>query len=431
MKQLDKPLPANGGERFIVYAGMFLLLKKSKKSKARLGLIKTPHGEIQTPSFVPVATKGTLKAIPPKDLKEIGVQVAFVNTFHLTDHPGADAIQKFGGIHKYANLDIPLMSDSAGFQIFSLGKNKSKKRIKTHQGEEAPLINISEEGVRFRSPRDGKEILFTPELSIRNQQKICADIMMAFDECIYYGAGYEYTKQATERTHRWFLRCILTKQKIQKAKKVKKEKTYTKSHDRMNLYKIPNTQQFLYGIIQGGVFKDLRIASAKFVTAQDVDGVAIGGISVGETKKELREQVRWVAPYLPKDKPVHLLGVGRIEDVYDLVKYGIDTFDCVEPTRLARNGIVFSSLREVFHGEIKQGQKFAQLDLTKAKYLKDKNPIQKTCACYTCQNFSLSFLHHLFKERELLGYYLATYHNLFFFERVFRAIRKKISKDKL
>lgn len=381
---------------------MFKILKKSKKSQARLGVITTPHGAIQTPSLVPVATKGTLKAIPPRDLKEIGVQAAFVNTFHLTDHPGADVIKKLGGIHKYANLDMPLMSDSAGFQVFSFGPRSSEgakwalasRRAKTHQGDEVPLLKISEDGVKFRSPRDGKEILFTPELSIKNQQKIGADIMMAFDECIYYGADYNYTKQATERTHRWLLRCL-------QAHRVQR--------------------QHLYGIIQGGRFKDLRVNSAKFVSAQNVDGVAIGGVSVGETKKELRDQVKWIAPYLPQDKPVHLLGVGRIEDIYDLVKYGIDTFDCVEPTRLARSGIVFTT----------HGQKFIQVNLAKAKYLKNKNPIQKTCACYTCQNFSLSFLHHLFKERELLGYYLSTHHNLYFFEQVFKDIRRKIAADML
>jgi tRNA-guanine family transglycosylase len=180
-------------------------------------------------------------------------------------------------------------------------------------------------------------------------------------------------------------------------------------------------KQFLYGIIQGGVFKDLRIASAKFVTQQDVDGVAIGGVSVGETKKELREQIRWVAPYLPQDKPVHLLGVGRIEDLVDAILHGIDTFDCVEPTRLARNGIVYQQGRKTFE----------RLDLMQSRLLSDKNPIQKACKCYTCQNFSLSFLHHLFKEHELLGYYLATYHNLFLYEEFFRKLRVNIAKGEL
>ena len=374
----------------------FRVLKRSKKSKAIVGVIKTAHGEVQTPAFVPVATRGTLKTIPPKDLKDIGVQTAFVNTFHLTVHPGVDVIKKLGRIHKYSGRNIPLMSDSAGFQVFSLGEGKANKAVKSREGDQTPLEKITEEGVWFRSPRDGKKMIFTPEISIRNQEKIGADLIMAFDECIYHGATYDYTKAATERTHRWLVRCIEALRRSAPQGK---------------------NRQFLYGIIQGGVFKDLRVESAKFVTQQDVDGVAIGGVAIGETKKELREQVRWVAPYLPEDKPVHLLGVGQIDDILDAVRYGIDTFDCVEPTRLARNGIAYCLKSNVNHWD-----RFEKIDLNKSRYLADKNPIQKNCPCYTCQNFSLSFLHHLFKERELLGYYLATYHNLFLYEELFREI---------
>ncbi|MEK7542080.1 MAG: tRNA guanosine(34) transglycosylase Tgt [Patescibacteria group bacterium] len=380
----------------------FKVTHRSKKSRARTGIIHTGHGKIQTPSFVPVATKGTLKTIPPRELKGIGVQVAFVNTFHLVAHPGTDVIRKFGGIHRYTKLDIPLMSDSAGFQVFSLGEGKPNKKVRLHEGEEVLVQKITEEGVKFRSPRDGRAIIFTPELSIQNQEKIGADIIMAFDECIFYGATREYTKTATERTHRWLLRCI----------KAKKQKN-----------------QFLYGIIQGGVFKDLRIESAKFVTKQDVDGIAIGGVAIGESSKEIREQVKWVSPYLPEDKPVHLLGVGRVEDILNLIPYGIDTFDCVEPTRLARNGIVYCLKPGFKHFGFKHFKNFERIDLGKSRYLKEKSPIQKGCKCYTCQNFSLSFLHHLFKERELLGYYLATYHNLYFFADLFENIRREIREE--
>ncbi|MBI2124092.1 MAG: tRNA guanosine(34) transglycosylase Tgt [Candidatus Wildermuthbacteria bacterium] len=376
----------------------FNIIKTSKKSKARTGVLHTPHGDILTPAFVPVATRGTLKTIPPKDLKGIGTQVAFVNTFHLTLHPGVDVVKQFGGIHKYAKLPIPLMSDSAGFQVFSLG---GKKKIKTREGDEGLLLSINEEGVRFRSPRDGKELMFTPEISMWNQEKIGADILMAFDECIPSGVDYEYTKQATQRTHNWLLRCI-------------KEKGSPSTNS-------GRRRQFLYGIVQGGVFKDLREESAKFVSTQEIDGVAIGGVSVGETKKEMKEQVGWVAPYLPKELPCHLLGIGRIEDIQKFVKLGIDTFDCVEPTRLARNGVVFQ----------KQKDLVLRIDLLKTKYLKDKHSIQSSCACYTCKNFSLSFLHHLYKEKELLGYYLATYHNLFFFEQFFKELRQNIAQGKL
>ena len=329
------------------------------------------------------------------------MQVAFVNTFHLTVHPGVDVVKKLGGIHKYTKLNIPLMSDSAGFQVFSLGEGKKNKGAKIREGEEVPLEKIEEKGVRFRSPRDGKLMIFTPEISIQNQEKIGADIIMAFDECVYHGATHAYTKEATDRTHRWLLRCI-------------EEKFSRRAMQ----------SQYLYGIIQGGVFRDLREESAKFVVQQKVDGIAIGGVSVGETKKEMRDQVRWVAPFLPDDKPIHLLGIGQVDDILDLVSYGIDTFDCVEPTRLARNGIVLICLKRSF-------KQFERIDLNKSKYLIDKNPIQKTCTCYTCKNFSLSFLHHLFKEKELLGYYLATYHNLFFFKQLFYEIRENIQKGKI
>ncbi len=374
--------------------------------------MRTSHGKVLTPSFVPVATKGTLKSLPPKDIKEIGVQIAFVNTFHLTIYPGVDVLKKFGGVHKYAKLDIPLMSDSAGFQVFSLGQEKPGKKIKTREGDEALLLGISEDGVKFRSPRDGKEILFSPEFSIKNQEKIGADIMMAFDECIYGTASHEYTKSATERTHRWLLRCI--------KEKSKKKQSATRLDAKSSARQV-NNKQFLYGIVQGGRFKDLREESAKFVSAQNVDGVAIGGVSVGETKKEMREQVKWTMPYLPQEKPRHLLGVGRAEDILDLIKEGIDTFDCVEPTRLARNGTVFQ----------KRGKSFVRLDIGKSAFLNNKNPIQKDCRCYTCQNFSLSFVHHLFKERELLGCYLATYHNLHFFSQFFISLRKDIERGVL
>ncbi|HEX9722296.1 MAG TPA: tRNA guanosine(34) transglycosylase Tgt [Candidatus Paceibacterota bacterium] len=388
----------------------FKVTKQSKKSRARVGVITTKHGSIKTPAFVPVATKGTLKTIPPNQLKEIGVQVAFVNTFHLTAHPGVDVIKKFGGIHKYAKLDIPLMSDSAGFQVFSLGEGKQNKAVKSREGDIAPLEKIEEKGVRFRSPRDGKLMVFTPEISMQNQRKIGADIIMAFDECIYYGASHEYTKQATERTHRWLLRCI-------KAKKSK--------------------NQYLYGIIQGGVFRNLRQESASFVTQQDTPGVAIGGVAIGESKKEIREQLSWVAPYLPEKKPVHLLGIGQIDDILDAVRYGVDTFDCVEPTRLARNGIVYTKKGNPSTPSTKlrtsslRVNKNMRIDVGKGKYVADKNPIQRNCKCYTCQNFSLSFIHHLFKERELLGYYLTSYHNLHFFADFFADLRSQITAGKL
>ncbi len=367
----------------------FKVLHKSKKSKARIGEIKTSHGIIKTPSFVAVGTKGTVKALTPELVKQIGTQAAFVNTYHLVTHPGAEIIEKAGGIHKYSRLNMPLMSDSGGFQVFSLAREQRKADIR---GEEQPLVvKISDDGVKFRSAFDGKLIEFTPEKSMEYQRKIGADINMAFDECTYYPATHEYAEKAMERTHEWLTQCI----------KFKEDSSSLK--------------QYLYGVIQGATYKDLRKKSAEFVVSQNTPGVAIGGVSVGESKKEMRDQVKWVADYLPKDRPVHLLGVGQVDDIIDLVKYGIDTFDCVEPTRLARMGVIYQ-----VRGEI---------DITKNIYKNNLEKVDVDCNCYVCTYFTKSYLHHLFKQREILGYTLATYHNLWTMEKLFERLRDLISKD--
>jgi len=378
---------------------MFEVIKFSKKSKARLGIIKTSHGEIQTPAFVPVATKGTIKALPQKFFKEIGIQVAFVNTYHLVNHPGAEIIDKAGGIHKYANLNLPLMSDSGGFQVFSLSQ---KKRVKLSSGEEAILVKIEEDKVVFRSNFNNQELEFSSEKSIDYQIKIGADIIMAFDECITYPTTYDYAKKATQRTHNWLLRCLNYFSKNKK------------------------DYQYLYGIIQGSVFEDLRKESAKFVVNQPVDGIAIGGVSVGESKEEMRMVVSWISDYLPKEKPVHLLGVGRVDDILDLVVYGIDTFDCSEPTRIARTGWIYQ-----INDENNLKNFLTTIDIEKNIYKENFENIDQKCNCYVCQNFTKAYLHHLFKEKEILAYILATYHNLYLMERLFEKIREKIANDEL
>ncbi len=370
-------------------AGFFKVLHGSKKSKARLGEINTTHGTIKTPSFVAVGTKGTIKALTPGLLDEIKTQVAFVNTYHLVTHPGADIVDEGGGIHNYSKLDIPLMSDSGGFQVFSLAQNSRKARVRAD--EEPLLVKITEDGVKFRSTYDGKLIEFTPEKSMEYQTQIGADINMAFDECTYYPATHEYAERAMIRTHKWLERCI--------------------EYRRIN----PSPDQFLYGVIQGATFEDLRKKSAEFVVSTDTPGIAIGGVSVGETKKEMREQVKWVSPYLPIDRPVHLLGVGQTDDIIDLVKYGIDTFDCVEPTRLARMGAVYQT-------------ESGQIDINKGTYKNNMEKLDEKCNCYTCRNFTKSYLHHLFKQRELLGYTLSTIHNLAIMETLFAKIREEIAQ---
>jgi queuine tRNA-ribosyltransferase len=362
----------------------------SKKSKARVGTINTAHGVVKTPAFVAVGTKGTIKSLTPNLIKDIGTQIAFVNTYHLVTHPGADIIEKASGIHKYSQLNIPLMSDSGGFQVFSLAQ-QTKRKVKIRGDEEPMLVKISEDGVILRSIYDGSLIEFTPEKSMEFQKKIGADINMAFDECTYYPTTHEYTEKAMKRTHEWLKRCI----------------------------KYKNSGLFLYGIIQGGTFEDLRKTSAEFVIVQNTPGVAIGGVSVGESKKEMRNQVKWVSNYLPKDRPVHLLGVGQIDDIIDLVKYGIDTFDCVEPTRLARMGQIYKTSKK--NNE--------QIDITKTIFKNNLEPVDVDCNCYVCSNFTKSYLHHLFKQREILGYTLATYHNLWTMEKLFEKIREAISND--
>lgn len=364
----------------------------SKKSKARLGEIKTVHGIIKTPSFVAVGTKGTVKTITPQILKEIGTQVAFVNTYHLVTHPGSGIIKKSGGIHDYSGLNIPLMSDSGGFQVFSLAQNSRKAKVR---GDEDPLVvKINSDGVKFRSTFDGQLIEFTPEKSMEYQAEIGADINMAFDECTYYPATYEYSGKAMERTHQWLDRCI----------------DYRKRN--------PSKNQFLYGVIQGATHEDLRKKSAEYVVSKGTPGVAIGGVSVGETKNEMRDQVRWVSDFLPKDRPVHLLGVGQLDDIIDLVRYGIDTFDCVEPTRLARMGTIYQ-------------MDALEIDITKTIYRNNLEKLDAKCDCYSCRNFTKSYLHHLFKMREILGYTLATIHNLAVMENFFGKIREMIERDQI
>ncbi|MFA5136756.1 MAG: tRNA guanosine(34) transglycosylase Tgt [Patescibacteria group bacterium] len=413
----------------------FQIKKRSSRSKARIASITTSHGKVTTPAFVPVGTKGTIKALPQSFIKEIGIQLSFVNTYHLVTHPGVEILKNAGGIHGFAQYDIPLMSDSGGFQVFSLAQNKKKAdqnlkgkkdiRRADIRGDEEPLVlKISEDGVKFRSVYDGAVFEFTPEKSMEYQRAVGADLMMTFDECTYYPATHAYAEKAMKRTHEWLKRCIAHKKSLVISRQsLKKEAVSTNNY-------LPSTNdQYLYGIIQGGTYKDLRIASAKFVRDQDVDGVAIGGVSVGESKKEMREQVRWSAPYLPDNKPVHLLGVGQIDDIVDLVGYGIDTFDCVEPTRLARMGTIYQYQTSNVKSQIDKSHlksRFTQIDIQKSIYKSDLSPVNNGCGCFVCRSYTKGYLHHLFKQKEILGYTLATYHNLWVMEELMKNIREMI-----
>lgn len=378
----------------------FEIIKKDRKSRARVGEITTAHGIIETPAFVPVGTKATVKGLTPQDLKEAGVQLLFGNTYHLHLRPGEDLIKDFGGLAKFMSWNSPTITDSGGFQVFSLGQ-VTMKLTEEGEGTEVRLVNITDEGVMFRSHIDGSKHLFTPEISIEIQKKLGADLILAFDECPPNPSTHEHAKSAMERTHKWAVRSLA-------ASKLKQFHPW---------------QQALYGIIQGGVYKDLRKESAKFISKLDFDGIAIGGVAVGEGKEEMVKAVKWVAPFLPENKPRHLLGIGEADDIFSAIENGMDTFDCVIPTRFGRYGIVFvdppvGNLENRF-----------RIDLNKVIFAKDKNPISKDCLCYICKNFTRAYIHHLFRAQELLAYRLASYHNMFFINSLVKKIRKAILND--
>jgi queuine tRNA-ribosyltransferase len=346
----------------------FELVAEDAHSQARAGLIRTPHGEIPTPVFAPVGTQATVKTLTPDDLHALQTTLILGNTYHLYLRPGPDLIADFGGLHHFMQWDGPLLTDSGGFQVFSL----------------AGLREIDEDGVTFRSHLNGSTHRFTPERSIAIQAQLGADIIMAFDECPP-PADYEYNIAAMERTHRWAERCLA-------------------AHHRPD--------QALYGIVQGGIFADLRAQSAEFLAALNFPGYGIGGLSVGETKAQMHEMLELMHPILPRHKPRYLMGVGSPEDLFECIARGIDQFDCVLPTRIARNGAVFTH-----HGRV---------NLRNARFATDKEPIEPDCLCYTCRTFSRAYLRHLIVAKEILALRLTTLHNLHFMLETMRRIRQAI-----
>jgi queuine tRNA-ribosyltransferase len=378
----------------------FEIIKKEKKSRARLGKITTAHGVIDTPAFVPVGTKASVRSLAPQDLKDLNVQIIFGNTYHLHLQPGEDIVKDFGGIAKFMNWNGPTITDSGGFQVFSLGEVSMKL---AQEGDCTPvkLVSIKDDGVAFRSHIDGSKHMFTPEKSIEIQKKLGADLILAFDECAPHPSTEEYTREAMERTHRWATRSL-------EASKLKQYHPW---------------QQALYGIVQGGIYKNLREESAKFIAKLGFDGIAIGGVSVGESKQEMRDVLEWTIPFLPENKPRHLLGIGEVDDIFSAVENGIDTFDCVIPTRFGRYGIIFAGAPE---GNLKN--KF-RIDLNKGIFANDQGPMCKNCECYVCKNFTRGYIHHLFKANELSAYRLASYHNIYFLINLVKKIREAIMND--
>ncbi|MFC1646781.1 tRNA guanosine(34) transglycosylase Tgt [Patescibacteria group bacterium] len=446
----------------------FKIKYQDKITKARLGEITTPHGKIQTPAFVPVGTQATVKSLTPEDLYTIDTHLFFVNTYHAYLRPGVDIIKKAGGLHKFMNWERPLITDSGGFQVFSLGTKKfvniaisesavldrekftQKKSRKANVKDNVfpddyrpigELVKIDEDGVTFTSHWDGTKHRFTPEVSMQLQWDLGSDIHIAFDECAPYPSTHEYTAKAMDRTHRWAARsleehrrlCHCEESVVQQA--TKQSRTGSPRPAKAGLAMTANYQA-LYGVIQGGIYEDLRVESAKFISNMDIDGIAIGGVSVGETKSEMKDVLKWVSPYLPDEKPRHLLGVGEIDDIFALVEYGMDTFDCVQPTRLARMGHLFtknSKFETLNPKQIQNSKKTNsklkyQIDITKKIFAGDVNPVEASCKCYTCQNYSKAYIHHLFRVRELLGYRLATIHNIYFMNTLVTHIRKSIKE---
>ena len=368
-------------------------------SKARVGVIETPHGTIKTPAFVPVGTQASVKSLTPQELDTLGVQLFFVNTYHTYLRPGLPIINKFGGLHHFMDWPGPIITDSGGFQVFSLARPKYAPADRSD--DQPSLVRINEDGVEFRSHWDGSKHTFTSESSMQWQWELGSDIHIAFDDCTSYPATHQTAKKSMERTHRWLIRSIAAHKTLWEAYK-KRDMPY----------------QALYGVIQGSVYEDLRVESTRVVTGADTDGIAIGGVSVGESKKEMKDVLSWVTPGLPEHKPRHLLGVGEIDDVFVLVEHGMDTFDCVQPTRLARMGKVYLK-DEPEH----------MFDITKKTYEEDVRPIDPACACYACTHFSRAYIHHLFRVRELLAYRLTTIHNIHFMNTLVSAIRESICTD--
>lgn len=393
----------------------FTIFKRNPHTRARTGLIQTAHGEIHTPVFMPVGTQATVKAMSPDDLKAVCTQIILANTYHLYLRPGADMIAEFGGLHQFMRWDRPIMTDSGGFQVFSLGSalrdgvgkigdifpDEDPRRLERPVGE--MLTKIDEEGVTFKSHLDGSVHRLTPALSIKIQSQLGADFMLAFDECTSPLDDEAYTRRAMERTHRWAAR----------------------SWDAFAQHGKP--YQTLFGIVQGGAYRKLREDSAQFISSLPFPAYSIGG-SLGKSKQEMHEILDWTIPLLPDEKPRHLLGIGELDDLFEAIERGIDMFDCVSPTRWARNGSLLIAPtpalpRDAGEGVVRRGR----LNLYNAQFARDRGPIDETCDCYTCQNFSRAYLHHLFRAKELLVYRLATIHNLRFMSRLMQRIREAIA----
>ncbi len=365
------------------------MLKSKRKNKSRrIGKIKTIHGEVNTPFFMPIATKGAVKNLTPEEVKNLGAEIILGNTYHLWLRPGDKLVAKVGGLHKFMNWNGPILTDSGGFQVFSLGAKAEEK-----YGLNG--VKLSDEGVEFRDPIDGKKCSMTPEKSIDIQLNLGSDIIMVLDECPPYPCSKKEAKKSVERTTEWAIRC--------------KKYFFKKVGNR-------KSRPLLFGIVQGSIYEDLRKESAKSLVSLDLDGYAIGGVAVGEPREKMKDVLKWVLPLLPQEKPRYLMGLGRPEEIMEAVNLGIDMFDCVIPTREGRHGRIF-----LWNGN--QRSKIANckadfyktININNEKFKNDLSPIDKNCNCYLCRNYSRAYLRHLFATKEPLALRLASIHNLKFY----------------
>ncbi|MBI4506529.1 MAG: tRNA guanosine(34) transglycosylase Tgt [Chloroflexi bacterium] len=372
----------------------FQVLAHDPSSSARVGRVETPHGAFATPAFVPVATRAAVRALAASDLRTLDAEVVLCNTYHLFLRPGAETIAALGGLHGFMGWAAPIITDSGGYQVFSLGAGQEADELKgRRRGPAQPsLVRITEEGVEFRSPLDGARHFFTPEQAIAVQHQLGADILLAFDECTAYHHDYAYTRASVQRTHRWAERCLAYHRASPHAER-----------------------QALFGIVQGGVHRDLREQSAAFIGGLPFDGLAIGG-SLGRTKQEWFQVVEWVIPQLPAERPRHLLGVGDVDDLVEGIARGVDWFDCALPTRLARHGTLLGPW---------PAERW-RLHLTRGEFARDASPVDPTCDCLTCREHTRAYLHYLLRSGEATGWRLATIHNLAFLLRLMRAARECI-----
>jgi queuine tRNA-ribosyltransferase len=371
---------------------MFELLARDRESKARHGRLTTAHGAIETPAFMPVGTQGSVKAVSPRELRELNAPIVLGNTYHLFVRPGIEVIKHFGGLHKFMTWDRPILTDSGGYQIFSLAK----------------LRKISEEGVQFQNHVDGTPAFISPEIAMEIQAALGSDIAMVLDECPPWPCEYDYAAKSAEMTTRWAKRCKeAVGAAVSAANQDKAAETAATTEEEQ-------PRQLVFGIVQGATFDELRQRSAQAIVALDFDGYAIGGVSVGEPEEEMIRAVESSEPFLPNDKPRYCMGLGTPPQLLEMIARGMDMFDCVLPTRLARNGTAFTST--------------GTLNLKNAEFARDKRPIEDNCDCTSCREFSRGYIRHLIKAEEILGLRLITLHNLHFYLDLMRQARDKIDK---